>query len=248
MLQFYYKMGNIHMRIGICDDDVDFVIKVNEWLRKNYTKIASENIHRFYCGEALMAFLNTNNLDILFLDCDLDSMNGIEIANSIHARNSGTLIIAVSNFVEYAVYGYGSVFRYIEKKRFESRVPAIFAEAVREFMSANQDSISVKIKSGIHRFMINDIVYIESDKRRLALHLRGGAEHVCYGKLDDFAKQLAENGFIRTHSSYLVNCKYITRFVRGGVTLFNGETVPVSQGKYSSALDSFTLYAKGEFL
>ena len=45
-------------------------------------------------------------------------------------------------------------------------------------------------------------------------------------------EMLANEGFLRIHSSYLVNMAYIERLLSSGVTLLNGKSLMVSQHNY----------------
>ena len=49
----------------------------------------------------LLNYLNTNTVDVLFLDIDINStLNGIEIAKQIRKTNKFTYIIFIKNIVE----------------------------------------------------------------------------------------------------------------------------------------------------
>lgn len=45
-------------------------------------------------------------------------------------------------------------------------------------------------------------------------------------------EMLTNEGFLRIHSSYLVNMAYIDRLLSSGVTLLNGKSLMVSQHNY----------------
>lgn len=233
------------MRVGICDDDVNFIIKVRDWLKSNHPEIHSECVHTFYCGEALLSFMSANSLDILFLDCELGSMNGLEIAERIRKRDRNLVIIAVSNYVEYAADGYGAIHRYILKGNFSARISAAFNEAVMVYKSNNDGIINVKIKTDILRVPTIEILYFESKWRQLFLHMQGDFVHEFYGRLDEYENELKSLFFIRIHQSYIVNCKHIGHFTREGVTMSDGKSLPVSRGKYTESIDRFTLYCDG---
>ena len=58
-------------------------------------------------SEDLLNYLNTNTVDVLFLDIDLNStLNGIEIAKQIRKTNKFTYIILFTAHFEYIVSAY----------------------------------------------------------------------------------------------------------------------------------------------
>ena len=59
------------MRIGVRDDDEQARAMVSDWL-KTHEEVLERNIFVFASGEAMLDFLRSNALDIIFLDCKLD--------------------------------------------------------------------------------------------------------------------------------------------------------------------------------
>ena len=70
-----------------------------------------------YCqekGKTLMITKNTNpeevdiakRFDIAFLDIDMPQMSGIELARRVHSLQPDTIIIFITNYIQYAPEGY----------------------------------------------------------------------------------------------------------------------------------------------
>ena len=55
----------------------------------------------------------------------------------------------------------------------------------------------------------DDIMYIDSDKHNVTLHLSDGSEIITVDKLGEIEKRINEKRFLRCHQSYLVNMDYI---------------------------------------
>lgn len=58
---------------------------------------------------------------------------------------------------------------------------------------------------------VRDIVYIESNKRKLIIHDRHGKVYEMYGKISEQEKYLKIHHFIRVHNSFIVNYRYIKK-------------------------------------
>jgi len=80
---------------------------------------------------------------------------------------------------------------------------------------------------------INDIVCLESCKRKMIIHMADGSQEEFYGRLRDiYQSDLMESGFIYIHKSFVVNFNYIGRLKYLELTLADGTVLPVSQKRY----------------
>ena len=101
-----------------------------------------------------------------------------------------------------------------------------------------------KIGQTIHETKLNDIIYLESNKRKLTMHLANGNTVVFYGKLKDvYQQQLYNLGFIHIHASYVVNYNYISKAKYNEVVLVDGTTLPISQLRRKGTRKAYLLEA-----
>lgn len=232
------------MRIGICDDNENARHMVLNWL-KTRSEVAGRNVFEFKCGEALLEHLRRSDLDLIFLDCKMSGMDGIEVANAIREHNSKTVIILLTDFTSYARFGYGAeIFDYILKKDFLQQVDKIFNKAVHRIRENRFKTYAVKSKTGLFHLTIADILYIESHLRKKEIVMCDGRTYEFYGRINDIEKDLKKFGFIRPHNSYLVNSRHVRMFMPHGIWLSSFELpLPVSRGRYKKAYDDMTIYA-----
>lgn len=232
------------MKIGICDDNEKARNMVSSWL-KIHPEVIERNIFEFSCGEALLEYLRLSALDLVFLDCKMEGMDGIETAKAIRKRDSRLVIILLTDFTGYARFGYGAdILDYILKKDFREQAGGVFERAMRRIKEDGGKTYVIKTGAGLFHLEIAEILYIESRRRKKEVHIRGGPTYEFYGRIDDIENDLKKYGFIRPHNSYLVNSRYVKVFMPHGLWLAGMDiSIPVSRSKYKQAYDDMTVYA-----
>jgi len=233
------------MRVGICDDNKQARLIVSSWL-KTRPDVAERNVFDFNCGEALLEHLRRFVLDIVFLDCKMDGMDGIETARAIRRRDSRVIIILLTDFTGYARFGYGAdILDYILKSEFNKRAEDVFGKAVRRIKENSLKTYAVRTENGLLHLEIAEILYIESHARKKELVMRGGQSYEFNGRIEDIEKDLKKYGFIRPHGSFLVNSSRVRIFTPDGIWLIDKDLLPlpVSRRKYKQAYDDMTVYA-----
>lgn len=94
------------LRIAICDDSQLWLQKIETLTRGYLKKInVKYRLDLYQSGEKLLKSI-TSPYDIALLDVDLHSTNGIEVASQLRATNPQIVLIFVSEYVEYAPFGY----------------------------------------------------------------------------------------------------------------------------------------------
>jgi DNA-binding LytR/AlgR family response regulator len=232
------------MRIGICDDSEQSRKVVSNWL-KTRPDVIESGLFEFSSGEALLEHLRRFSLDMVFMDCQMDGMDCIETAKAIRKSNSSLVIILLTGFQGYAIYGYGAdVFDFILKKNFSSKAGEVFERAVQRVKTSALKKYTVKTGSGLLTVDISDVLYIESHRRKKEIFIRDGKSYEFYGKIEDIEQDLRKHGFIRPHNSFLVNSCHIKVLTAHSVWLSGlSEPLPVSKGKYKQAYDDLTVFA-----
>lgn len=232
------------MKVGICDDNEQARFMVSGWL-KTCPEVADRNMFEFSCGEALLEYLRRFALDIVFLDCKMEGMDGIETAKAIRRNDNRLVIILLTDFAGYARFGYGAgIFDYILKKEFCQHADRVFAKAVKQIRDNYAKTYAVRTGNGLFHLNIVDILYIESHANKKEIVMRDGQNHVFYGTIDDIENDLKKHGFIRPHGSFLVNSNYVRILMPDSLWIAGFDTpLPVSRRKYKRAYDEMTVYA-----
>ena len=189
-------------KIAICDDS-----KLDRQLLKVVIQTYFENneeefkIFEYELGDNL---LDEIEVELLFLDI---IMNGMKIARKLRDIQFKAPIIFLTAHADYAVESYEVyVAGYLLKPYDTNKLTLLLDEVLQRSV---QKRIAVKVKKQ-HRYLeINDIMYVESDKHVLNIHLKDSRVIQTTEKLSELEKTINSKRFIRCHQSYLVNMDYI---------------------------------------
>ena len=173
--------------------------------------------------------------DIALLDIDMGETNGIELARKLRAENENIVIIFITNFIQYAPEGFEvQAFRYLLKADFSAKLDSYFDSAVQEVLQRKQ-LVTISINSEIIDVPVNDILYLESHRRIIVMHLLDEKRpaYQFYGNITELSEKIEPLGFLRIQKSYLVNMHYVEIFQYNKVQLRGGLCLAPSEKNYN---------------
>lgn len=182
-------------------------------------------------------------IDILFIDVLLGAgaATGIDLVDSLVPRGGSVQVIYVSGYLEYAPQAYRTEHTWFLAKPVElDSLNAALARAIENLSCLQRKSILVRARGSLVQLVPQDIMYVESERRRAHIHL-SGREVVAYAKLSELECALPPQ-FIRCHKSFLVNMDYIAQLRARDVLLVTGDVLPVSQRCRKTLQDCFMRY------
>ncbi len=234
------------LRIAICDDDEILLRTLTDKIRKqNHSACSPLEIKTFLLGEDFLNSQRLSPFDIVFLDIDMPEISGFDIAEQVN-NASETFIIFVTSHDELV---YSSIkfrpFRFIRKAYLDMELSEVMAAVNEEFIKRNAERKFVfQTKSGEVFVDLAQVEYIEIYSHLLMVHLNDTEILECCGSLSDLEQKLSNNGFIRTHKSFLVNCKYIYSIENRQLLLDDKTAIPVSRYKIESVKEKFRDYLR----
>lgn len=238
-------------RIAICDDESHFRKLICEILIDYMDKkgILYE-IDEFELGKDFVNLgIEILKYKIVFLDINMDELDGMETAQKIREVSKDIFIVFVTAFINYTLEGYRvDAVRYILKNNVN------FSELVFECMDAISMKMNYVVKrktfnfnEGTKNMPLERLLYVESRLHKLEFYIMEDRlnKYSLYGTLNDMEKELADNAFVRIHQSYLVNMKHIKKVSRYKVLLNNGIELEIPKVRYKFVEEIYVLY-KGE--
>lgn len=250
-IPFRTDIGMATIRIVLCDDSTQFLTSLRTTIRDilNTHKINAV-IYSFENIESIPeSFLSSS--DIFFLDIDFQGKEytGIDIAKRIRCLRQDSIIIFVTNYIEYAPEGYEvQAFRYCLKNEIHLKLEQYLLQTIAKLQS-EQETIQFTISGDTITISLADILYIESQGHTAVIHiLEYGSQveklHKIYATLTSLEQNLSERGFLRIQKSFLVNMRRMKKFQCNEAVLDNGIVLRVSEKTYAEQKKKY-LFWKG---
>lgn len=127
------------INFALCDDNMQILQKLKNSLESIFIEYDLDGCVKFATSKIndLISFINSNTIEVLFLDIDLNSdYNGIELAKKIRQKNKFIYIIFITAHFEYIFSAYEcKTFDFIQKpfskSRLESTVLRLFDDIIK---------------------------------------------------------------------------------------------------------------------
>lgn len=214
---------------ALCDDQTEELNIMSEKISKNLSEygISSECI-KFSNPELLIEKLKSEKIDVLFLDIDMPTISGMDIAGFINENSISTLIVFVTahDMLVYDTFRYRP-FGFIRKSRFDNEIDFVIGQLLSELSKKHRKIIFHK-GSEIITETVNDIIYIEA-KGNYANIVKTGGILKFRETLSNILMQSGGASLIRVHKGYIINPEYIKEFKTDSLKMSNNDIVPIGR-------------------
>ena len=235
------------MKILLCDDDEVFLKKIEQKIAE-FGKENTLEMRITLAGTVQkLNQLDFAKYDVAFLDIDMGKVTGLDIARKIRKCRKDTIIVFVTNYLEYAPEGYEvQAFRYLLKLSLDSKIEETLREIIVHYQEQHRE-LTFKINGENIDVSLQQIAYIEASHRIMTIHLIGRNQktYQFYATMEALEKELSPVGFLRIQKSYLVNMDCIQRLQCDCTELKDGTTLRVSKKNYGEIKRKFLLW-RGE--
>jgi DNA-binding LytR/AlgR family response regulator len=182
-----------------------------------------------------LAFLNTEAIDLIFLDIHLPKMSGMDF---LKIKPNNSHVILTTAYSDYALesYEYQVVDYLLKPFSFQRFVQAVtkaqelMIPQKKEPTLSRKEVAEVFIKSGYDhiKLVIDDILFIKSDGDYTELH-GANKKHLSSEPLKFWINFLNPDKFIQIHKSYLVNISKISKVSGNRIFLKNQQDLPIGR-------------------
>lgn len=176
-----------------------------------------------------LAYLKQNEVDLLFLDINMDELSGIELLES--SKISSQVIITTA-YQEYALKGYElNVTDYLLKpftfNRFLQAVNKAQENISQRIPDTHRDFIFVKTENRLEKIMLNDIVYIEGMRDYRRIHTVD-KKIMTLQNFNELEQIIPVSLICRVHKSFMVALNKIESIERSRIKIAD-QLIPISE-------------------
>lgn len=183
--------------------------------------------------------------DIIFLDVEMQHLDGMETARRIRELDSDVLLIFITNMAQYAIKGYAvGALDYVLKPVPYFAFSQQLQKAVNQLAKRTRHYLAVPVDGGMRRLDAATIYYIESEGHRVHFYTEDG-DFSAPGALKALEEKLTGRLFARCNSGYLVNLAQVLGVQQNTVQVGPHE-LQISRPKRRAFLAALADYIGGE--
>ena len=230
--------------IGICDDESKWHKAVSDSCSRYLdNKGINYEIFSYIKGETLIQE-KEKNIDVLFLDVEMEAMDGLAVMKEVEKMPNIHNIIFVSSHPEavWDSFGYktkGFVTKPFKDEDIVEKLESLYTKKI------NDSLLEFTDYNGVVYFRKSDIVLLKSDSNYTTIITENG-EKIVTCTLKECEKKLNGLPFLRIHRSYIVNLDYVKNMTSSVASLKNGEDLTIGRSYRNQVKKDYQDYLRRE--
>jgi DNA-binding LytR/AlgR family response regulator len=214
------------MKIAVCDDDRRFIsilkLIINEYVNKRKLEAV---VDAYIDGKYLLS--SKEVYDIIYLDYQMNGLDGMEIARKLREKNIWCSIIFVTNYPNFVYDAFTvNAFRFLKKPINRAMV----FETLDDYFKKHGNDYPILLRSEWQNLIVDtkDIIFLEAVGKHCVIHTKN-AQYDCPKTMAVISRMLPSNHFFKINRSFIVNFNHIDRYNSEFVIFLNGQKACISQ-------------------
>ena len=232
------------IQIAICDDEKRVLTDISDKVCSAFENVNCQaEIYATLNPFALLEHIKTTAVDVLFLDIDMPSLSGMDIAQFLMDNEIRTLLIFVTSHdaLVYQSFKYHP-FGFIRKSHFDEEIGTVVKGLVVE-LQKKSEYFTFKTNEGFFKILFSDILYFESESNYINVHC-SDKQYRFRSTITSLEQELASKGFIRTHKGFLVNQQHIFAIKGDDIELSDRKLLPIGRTNRDSIKKTILRYMR----
>lgn len=196
--------------------------------------------HLFGNAVDALSYIKQNNIDLVFLDIEMEDLSGIEMLQSM---KKNPFVILTTAYNQYALQGYElQVTDYLLKpisfQRFLKAVNHVFdlmntqknQQIDETLYSKNryEEFIFIKTEYKLQKIEVKDILFIKSMSNYLIINTLKNGSFYTLMNFKEIEELIPSEEFIRIHKSYLIPISKINSITKSSISI-EYENIPIGE-------------------
>ncbi|WP_027634603.1 LytR/AlgR family response regulator transcription factor [Clostridium hydrogeniformans] len=201
-------------------------------------------------GDAAIEIFKREKPNLVFLDVEMDGMNGVECAKILVDIDSSVKIIFATGYSDYMTEAFelyafdyivkpfklDRIYKTLDRIRDLTEIEVPKLPVLKEELGFTR--LIIKNKDGINFLDMKDIILVQREQGSTVIYLEDGSSYTTSEGLLDIEEKLDKRVFFRSHKSYIINLTKINKIYPYGrwtyvVKLKNiGEDALLTHEKY----------------
>ena len=218
-------------KIAICDDsaaDREYITALaKQWVDRSGHLL---ELSQFVSAENfLFEYDDKSGYDILLLDIEMGSMDGVALAKRLRREDETVQIVFITGYSDYISEGYEvAALHYLMKPVQEDKLFAVLDRAVERLHKAER-VLTLELGRETVRVPLHHIHYVDVHLNYVTVHAK--MDYTVKKPLGEIAAALDER-FYRVGRSAIVNLTCVSRVTKTDIYLNDGSVIPLPRGAY----------------
>ncbi len=196
-----------------------------------------ELLSAFSEASAALSYLQTNVVDLVFLDIEMPGHSGFEV---LEASGTPAQVILTTSHNTYAdkSYEFENIAGYLVKpidpekfanaiQRVRNRLSQQVPDHADDIATTTEEMLAFKIDRSLVQVPVSEILFVEADRDYVQIHTTKQVIRV-HSSLKALMNELPPNRFLQIHRSFVANPQHISLYKRNSVSILT-YLLPVSR-------------------
>lgn len=227
------------MKVLIIDDDFEDSYRLKQLFLTHPVVDESFDVDMVH---SLKDIDQNQSYDIYVFDIEIHHEHSFPYANQIMKKypNASLIFYSSHNELIYDSLDY-NVFHFIRKDHLETD----FVHTIKKLRQSKSKFLQAKIDQIELSIHTEQIVYIESNKNYVYLHLNTNQEAMMRSTIKQIQQELQPYHFVQISREFIVNLEFVKDIRPFTLTLESGLQLPISIHQYKKVNAQFAQYQKG---
>ena len=198
--------------------------------------------------DAINAFRNEAEIDLVFLDIEMPEMSGIDFLDSL---TSAPQVIIISSKEKYALDAFeydvtDYLLKPIQYGRFYKAITKAMSRYSKGKLDTKGDEIFIKHNSSLVRLKYNDILWVEALENYVIVNTYSD-KYTIHFTMKAIEQKLPTSKFTRVHRSFIVNTSSINIIEDNAIVIKThdgSKSIPIGKSYKDKLMDDINVIIK----